>query len=72
MLTVESNTITGVSPGLFDAATTLPAIGISPLDQNGGLAHNYNPAPGPELFVWTASGGAVVNWASIAVAFKAQ
>jgi hypothetical protein len=72
MLTVESNTITGVSPGLFDAATTLPAIGISPLDQNGGLAHNYNAAPGPELFVWPASGGAVANWASIAVAFKAQ
>jgi hypothetical protein len=72
MLTVESNTITGVSPGLFDAATTLPDVGISPLDQNGGLAHNYNAAPGPELFVWTTSGGAVANWASIAVAFKAQ
>jgi len=72
MLTVESNTITGVSPGLFDAGTTLPAIGISPVDQNGGLAHNYNTDTSPELFVWTASGGAVVNWASIAVAFKAR
>jgi hypothetical protein len=71
MLTVESNTITGVSPGLFDAGTTLPAIGISPVDQNGGLAHNYNTDTSPELFVWPASGGAVVNWASIAVAFKA-
>ena len=71
MLTVESNTITGVSPGLFDAGTTLPAIGISPVDQNGGLAHNYNTDTSPELFVWPASGGAVVNWASMAVAFKA-
>jgi hypothetical protein len=71
MLTVESNTITGVSPGLFDSGTTLPAIGISPLDQNGGLAHNYNTDTSPELFVWTTSGGAVANWASIAAAFKA-
>jgi hypothetical protein len=70
MLTVESNTITGVSPGLFDSGTTLPAIGISPLDQNGGLAHNYNTDTSLELFVWTTS-GPVANWASIAVAFKA-
>jgi hypothetical protein len=56
MLTVD--TITGISPGLFDAGTTRPAIGISPVDQDGGLALNYNTDMSPELFVWTASGGA--------------
>ena len=72
MITVESHTITGSMPGLFDAASTSPIIGISPVDQNGGLAHNYNSDTSPETFVWTTTAGAVGNWASIVAAFKPQ
>jgi len=71
MVTVESNTITAVTPGLFDSVTTLPVIGISPVDQNGGLAHNYYTDASTQTFVWTTSGGPLANWASIAAAFSA-
>ncbi|MGA2482936.1 MAG: chitobiase/beta-hexosaminidase C-terminal domain-containing protein [Candidatus Acidiferrales bacterium] len=68
-VTVESNTIVGVSPGLFDSATTLPTIAVSPVDQNNGFAHNYNSDTSPETFSWTTSGGPVSWWASLAAAF---
>lgn len=70
MLTVESNTVTDVSPGLFDSGTTVPAIAISPVDQNNGLAH-YNCTDTSEIsFQWTVS-GPPANWASVAAVFHA-
>ena len=69
MITVESHTITGVAPGLFDVVESNPILTISPLDQNGGLAHNYNTDTSPETYVWTTTGGELSNWASIAAAF---
>jgi hypothetical protein len=68
---VDSNTINGVSPGNFLSAVPTPVVSPNVVDQNNGWAVWYNPSPGSATFVWTTQGGAVANWASIAVAFKA-
>jgi hypothetical protein len=68
---VDSNTIDGVSPGNFLSAVPSPVASPNPVDQNNGWALNYNTSAGAETFVWATEGGAVNDWASIAVAFEA-
>jgi len=69
---VDSNTINGVSLGLFISGIPSPVASPNPVDQNNGWAIFYNSTPNPVTFTWTTQGGAVNNWATIAVAFKAQ
>jgi hypothetical protein len=70
-IAVDSNTIDGVSPGNFLSAVPSPVVTDNPVDQNNGWALAYNTNTSAETFVWGTVGGAVSNWASIAVAFKA-
>jgi IPT/TIG domain len=68
---VDSNTIVGVSPGIFLSIVPSPVISPNSVQQNNGWALFYNASAGPETFVWASQGGPVYNWASIAVAFMA-
>ena len=68
---IDSNTIAGVSPGNLLSIVPSPISSPNPVDQNNGWALFYNSAAGPCNFVWSPQGGAVEDWASIAVAFMA-
>jgi len=68
---VDSNTVNGVSPGNFLSAVPSPVASPNPVDQNNGWALNYNTSTSAETSVWSTQGGAVNDWASIAVAFEA-
>ncbi len=69
---VDSNTIIGVSPGNFLSAVPQPISSPDPTDQNNGWAIEYASTATSRTYVWATQGGAVQQWASIAVAFKAQ
>jgi hypothetical protein len=68
---IDSNTINGVSPGNFLSALPAPISSPNPVNQNNGWALTYNLDLRTLTFLWSTQGGAVNDWATIAVAFKA-
>lgn len=71
-IAVTTNSIDGVSPGLFAGTIPNPLGQTDPTNENNGWGFDHNATTGPRQYIWTTQGGGVQGWASTAVAFISQ
>jgi len=63
-LDVANGFISDLVGANFDSALTNPNIVVSPVDENNGWGHFYNPTTNPFTSVWTSSQTPASVWAT--------
>ena len=65
---VTTNSIVNMAPGYFAGTIPNPLPQTNNTNENNGWGFDF-PAASPQTYVWSTQGGAVLSWASTAVAF---